>query len=309
MGKITNIVFTKNRPLQLDGYLSGLNEVFGGNFVKTVVLYKPELFGDEYRQVFTQFNCNVVNEKDFHQDLLDIIKSVDTEYILFGIDDVVYFDKVDWKVIEWAFADFGKDLLGFSFRFDIRQMDADKKADNIIAKAFDEKTIYTVDWTEGQTKSSRYPFELCATIYRTEDIKNIIKGTMSPGSPFGSFFKPSSYLVKLLGKIYSKRKLLKSFGYFFNPNTFESWCCRYVQQNKDKFGRLLAFERICASAIQVNMVNTSTDNAIDKSDELTVESLNEKYKQGWRIDIEAIKKLNIFNTHGAKEHFIINKIK
>ncbi len=303
---ISNIVFTKNRPLQLHGYLESLRRSLPAEAIQTDILYKPELFDSEYDYCFSQFpNCRIVRETDFHYDLLNIIEQVDTPYVLFGIDDVVYFDSVPLDLIEKTFADLGGDLLGFSLRLDKRQMPDDFAAGNVRELSISGRRVYSADWTKGLTSGVYYPFELCATVYRTQDVRAIVAGTMKGGAMIHKLFAPSSGMVKVVGKVYPRRKLLKFFGFFFNPNTFESWCCRYVQRHPEQFGRLLAFEKICAGAIQVNMVNTSTANQWDDSAELTVEALAEKYKQGWRIDINALETAHPLGTHSGREYFRI----
>ena len=53
-----------------------------------------------------------------------------------------------------------------------------------------------------------------------------------------------------------------------------------------RFGDFTYFSTLCAAAIQVNMVNTTTRNTFDGAAEHTVEALNEKYKQGYRFDLD-----------------------
>lgn len=92
---ISNIVFTKNHPLQLDGCLESLYRHLPAELIRTYVLYKLEFFKEEYRQLFSKYsNCTVMEENDFYSDFLKIIDQIDTKFILFGIDDVVYFDSV-----------------------------------------------------------------------------------------------------------------------------------------------------------------------------------------------------------------------
>lgn len=300
--RITNIVFTKNRPMQLHGYLEGLRRFFSAELIQTVILYKPELFDTEYEYCFSQFpDCQVAREADFHSDMLSVIEAANTDYLLFGVDDVVYFDGVDFDVIDETFQSFGSDLFGFSLRLDKRQMPEDIEADNLIEHQAANQAVYTVDWTKGRTKNTGYPFEVGGTIYRAQDIKRIIAGTMRGGDFMHTRFAPSSALTKLIGGVYSRRKFLKKLGYFFNPNTFESWNCRYVQNNSEEYGNLLAFQKICSSAIAVNMVNTSTNNEWVGADEFTVETLNKKYQKGIRIDIEAIINDQPLDTHSLSE--------
>ncbi len=116
--KISNIVFTKNRSLQLEGYLEGLYRNFPEELIQTYILYKQELFDNEYQQLFQRYsNCIVVRENDFSTDFFKILNQLNTKYMLFGIDDVVYFDSVNFDVIDETFNKFSRDIFGFSLRF------------------------------------------------------------------------------------------------------------------------------------------------------------------------------------------------
>jgi hypothetical protein len=109
--KLTNIVFTRNRPLQLEGYLESFYRFMPVESTQTYILYKPDLFDEQYAEVFRRFgHCRVVREKDFNSDFLGILEQVETEYINFGTDDVVYFDSVEFDVIEAVFEEFSKEI-------------------------------------------------------------------------------------------------------------------------------------------------------------------------------------------------------
>lgn len=303
---ISNIVFTKNRPLQLHAYLESLYRYFPPELIQTHIIYKAELVGDEYEQLFRRFSgCTVVREKDFHSEFLQLLGSVQTRYILFGIDDVVYFDSVDFDVIDKTFAENEQDIFGFSLRFSPESLNGG--GDVITSLNVGGQQVYRINWKQGRTPNSRYPFELCATIYRTALVKRIVSSTMNNNALAKRLFKPSSALMRVLGKVASTRKILKRFGYFFNPNTLESWNCRWCQNHQGSFPDFIYFQKLCASAIQVNMVNTSTKNAFAGTTEHTVEALNEKYKQGYALDIDAIAADKPTATHCAYERFKLVK--
>ena len=280
--QITNIVFTKNRPLQLEGYLESFYRHFPQELFQTYVLYKPELFGKQYQQLFQKFpNCKVIEETDFSSDFLSIINETNTEYVLFGVDDVVYFDSVDFDLIDETFKQFSKEIFGFSLRHSPQNAKACETAQNVFA---DNQKVYKMNW---QT-IKEYPFELCATVYRTELVKNIIYNAKNNNTIIKKLFSPSSIFIKLLGKSKFKRKILKYFGYFYAPNPLESWNCRWCQNHASQLPPYLYYQKYCAAAIQINMVNTVTIGKNKNVDDFTVEALAEKYKHGYRLDIDFI---------------------
>ena len=303
---ISNIVFTKNRPLQLHGYFESLYRYFPAKLIQTYVIYKVELFEEEYERLFQKFPaCVVIEEKDFHGDFLRVLDGVKTPYVLFGIDDVVYFDSVDLDIIDRAFREHGEDIFGFTLRFGVDMFK--DTGDEIIDVAIDEQKAHRLNWREGRTSRSRYPFELCATIYRTEVVKKIIRRTMNNSPVIKRLFRPNSFLIRNMGKIASPRSTLKALGYFFSPNTLESWGCRWCQNHSADLPAYLYFQDHCAAAIQVNMVNTSTKEAFSGTDEHTVEALNEKYKQGYRLDIDFVSQKKPATTHCGPEWFMLVK--
>lgn len=303
---ISNIVFTKNRPLQLEAYLESLYRHFPQEIIQTYVIYKVELFAEQYELVFRKFpNCKVIKEADFHSDFLEVVNRVDTKYIMFGIDDVVFFDSVDFAVIDETFRQQADNIFGFTLRFSPESL---KDSSDVIEEmtAAGQK-VYGLDWINGQTSHTRYPFELCCTVYSADLVKKIIGGTMNNNPLARKLFSPSSFLIKAMAKVMSTRSILKSFGYFFSPNTVESWNCRWCRNHSDELPRFTYFQKLCASAIQVNMVNTSTKKTFDGTDKHTVEALNSRYKQGYRLDIDAIVDNKPKALASGKEYFRLTR--
>jgi hypothetical protein len=306
MKNISNIIFTKNRPLQLNAYLEGLYRHFSPELFQTYILYKRELFEEEYRQLFCKYpDCIVIEENSFYDDFLKIIIQINTKYILFGVDDVVYFDSVDFGLIDEVFDIYSDDIFGFSLRLGRNVVENGK--DEINDVVIKDHTIHKVNWNFGKTPNTRYPFELCATIYRTSIIKKIIDSTQNNNPVLKKLFSPDSALIRALGKITSVRLILKRFGYFYSPNTLESWVCRWCQNHSEQLPNFFYFQKLCASAIQVNMVNTSTVNEAHGSGEHTVEALAEKYKEGYRFDVDAIKKNKPTDAHCGPDYFSLIK--
>ncbi|MHC4657561.1 MAG: hypothetical protein ACYS83_00075 [Planctomycetota bacterium] len=302
MKMISNIVFTKNRPLQLEAYLESLRRCFPSGLVQTYILYKVELFQQEYEQVFRNYaDCTVIRENDFLSDFLRFLKEADTKYVLFGVDDVVYFDFVDFALIDEMFDKYPDEVFGFSLRFG---KEAIKNGNDPISEAvIAGQTVYRIDWTQGRTPTTQYPFELCATIYPTNLVKRVIGSLQNNNTVIKKLFSPNSALIKALGKVISTRSILKSLGYFYSPNTLESWNCRWCQNHSEQLPGFLYFQKQCASAIQVNMVNTSTANETDGAAEYTVEALADKYRQGYRLNTDSIAKKRPAGTHCGVEYF------
>ncbi len=302
---ISNIVFTKNRPMQLDAYLQSLYRYFPLGLIRTYIIYKVELFDEEYQQLFRKYaDCIVIKENDFHSDFLQTLGQVSTKYILFGVDDVVYFDSIDFEVIDETFNEFSDDIFGFSLRFNEENV---KKSDSVSKTVIAGQTVYNLNWTQGRASIARYPFELCATVYTTALVKKIINSAMNNNPLVRKLFSPSSALVGSLAKVASGHSILKSFGYFYNPNTLESWNCRWCQNHSEQLPAFLYFQKHCASAIQVNVVNVSGKTQFSCPDEYAVEALAERYRQGYRLDIDFVSQNKPIDTHSDKQYFRLVK--
>lgn len=302
---VSNIVFTKNRPLQLDAYLESLHRYFPSVLIQTYIIYKPELFEEEYEQLFRKYsNCTVIRENDFHSDFLKLLSQISTKYILFGIDDVVYFDAVSFDVIEKCFNESPGDIFGFSLRHSVEMI----RDSNVIKElSMSGQPVLKFSWKEGKTDLTSYPFELCATVYPTALVKRVINSVINNNPVIKKLFSPSSALINALAKVISTRSILKSFGYFFSPNTLESWNCRWCQNHAEQLPTKIYFQKLCAAAIQVNMVNVTDRKAFEGSAEHTVEALNDKYKQGYRFNVETLRKNRPTETHCGKEYFRLTK--
>ena len=108
---ISNIIFSMNRPLQLEAYLASLYRHMPKESIQNYVIYKVNLFDEQYRRVFRRFpDLVVIREKNFHDDFVGLIEKINSKYTLFATDDVVYFDSVDFAVVEEAFERFAKEV-------------------------------------------------------------------------------------------------------------------------------------------------------------------------------------------------------
>ncbi|MCK4829700.1 hypothetical protein KA005_78980, partial [bacterium] len=213
---------------------------------------------------------------------------------------------VDFEIIDTVFNMFPEDIFGFSLRFSKKTISDsnDPVSETVVAG----QNIYSINWKQGRTPNTRYPFELCATIYPTALVNKIIDSAMNNKPLAKKLFSPGATLIEMLGKSKFNRKILKHFGYFYNPNSLESWNCRWCQNHGEQLPSFLYFQKLCTSAIQVNMVNISARKNFTGSAEHTVEALAEKYRQGYRLDIDFIAKNKPAGTHAGLECFRLFRI-
>jgi len=279
---LTNIIFTRNRPLQLMGYLESFLRHMGSAVERVHVLYKRELFTPEYEQVFKAFpQCRVIVEKDFHDDFLKVLAQIETPYVMFATDDVVYFDSVDFAVVERTFAE-RRDIFGFTLKFGPEYF-ADGR-DPISQQMIAGQTVHRVNWKTATDVAAKYPWELNSTVYTTAFVREFI-GPFSQDKPIlRKVFAPDSLALKLAGLVVSRKRILYAVNTFHDPNYLEGLGYRRCRSHKRCLPPYLYFQRICATTLQINRVNTVIANPVYGGDEHSVETLNEKFRHGYRLD-------------------------
>lgn len=286
---ISNIVFTKNRPLQLDGYLESLRRHLPAEKVQTYIIYKVDMFDEQYREVFERFaDCAVVREKDFRDDFMRLFERIETEYILFGTDDVVYYDSVDLALVEDVFRQYQGDIFGFTFKFGPDCLK--DTTDSPVEVCVESQNLYKVDWKRAKDRNARYPFELNSTIYRKDLVARILSHVAIERPLLKKIFAQDSGRVRFLNRIVSMKNFLASLETFRDPNTLEGYGYRWCKTHKRILPAYLYFQRLCASTLQINIVNTSVPNPIYGTQEHSAETLNRRFMEGYRIDIGAIEK-------------------
>jgi hypothetical protein len=302
---LTNIIFTRNRPLQLMGYLESFLRQMGPGLERVHVLYKQELFTPEYEQVFRAFpQCHVTVERDFHDDFLQVLAGIETPYVMFATDDVVYFDSVDFAVVERAFAE-RRDIFGFTLKFGPEYF-ADGR-DRIEEQTIGGQAVHRVNWTTATDVAAKYPWELNSTVYTTEFVREFLRPISQDKPRLKKLFDPDSLALKLAGLVVSRKRILYGVSTFHDPNWLEGLGYRRCRSHKSRLPPYLYFQRICATTLQVNRVNTVIANPVYGGDDQSVETLNEKFRQGYRLDIAYLEGNKPMSMRVGQEYFRLVK--
>lgn len=108
------LVFSRDRPLQLDGYLSSLAAHLDGEALVRVLYRVEGAYAPAYARVRADHpEAEFVAEQDFAAQTRDLLRA-DPPLVLFGCDDVVFTGLVNPAAAGFAIGD--SDLLGFSLR-------------------------------------------------------------------------------------------------------------------------------------------------------------------------------------------------
>lgn len=273
------IVFSKDRPLQLQAYLDSLLYYTNINRDCVFVLYKNE--GNHYEILKEKYNgVNFFDEKHIDYTVWkehtfnEVLKSTffydincDEDAILFGCDDCVFIDHVNLDSAE-KFLNENTDVLCVSLRLGLNIRDI---APPVVCE---DIRFYKWYWPNSHSHWG-YPFELMGTIYRASFVKEILNADHKP------FRCPND---------------LESFGVMYAMKN-----CRYPFMSMFNHNNLLV-------AMDVNRCQDYFQNKYDGGSEHTIKHLKKLFKEGKVIDwinLNQISPPNVFV--GRKYWRIINK--
>lgn len=156
------IVFTRNRPLQLDGYLRSLDrQCLDSRLVDVKILSKNDGEYPEHEAAFRQSD-------NFLADVKTLVGFRDEPYTMFGCDDVVFIHPFTveriTKLIET------RKLLGFSLR--LGKNVTHNMFSGVQPQPVRIRPYWLVDQAEGDWA---YPWELDGTIYPTEFVEAVLQ--------------------------------------------------------------------------------------------------------------------------------------
>lgn len=267
------IVFSYHRPMQLYALLESVQRYTTG-FAHIVVIYRADTdeYDNAYQRVKKDFDfCSFIRQSaypyaDFKPLVLDALKKTSSDYVCFGVDDIIVKDFIDLKEcvrgmqLTNAFGCFlrlGKNL---SYCF---SMNAPQKVPPLQPVAGE---IYAWTFNDGEYDWC-YPFSLDMTIYQKIDIEPLIVNAK-----------------------------------FKSPNSFESVLAGYIHKN----GKLYyAKKGICYGStkivnIPLNIVQQDhTPNLYAKS--YSAQELLHKFNMGFKIDIDPFAGINNHACHIAAD--------
>lgn len=251
MSEIKGIVFSRKRPLQLDGCLrSFFRRCRDPQAVELGALVKEdEGFQDAYRRMARDWpQVHFIPERDFANDLTDWLAG--SELTLFLVDDCVF-----WRdfSLSWLpeYLRQHPEVMGLSLRL----------GRNITASYLQGCSIQPPSWEafndslagellcwrwQGAHEAWGYPLEVSSSVYRTADIESYLPNVGS-------------------------------------PNVLENAMCAHL----DTLSRplLMSYGESVAYDAQINCVGPFSNRA-GNDPRYTPEALSAAYAAGWRLKVE-----------------------
>lgn len=163
--RVSVIVFSKGRPMQLHAYLESLLK-FSDARQKDITVLCCETEGIRYEKVRNRFSqVNWCTESKFEEDLKKAVADAGS-FIMFGCDDVVFTGSFSLNKAA-AYLAGNPQVFGFSIRL----------GKNILpcpAAARCADGVMEWNWEKSTEQHYNYPWELDCTVYRKEDVVRLI---------------------------------------------------------------------------------------------------------------------------------------
>ena len=276
---IATLIFSKNRPLQLDLLLN----TFYLNCLQPYLtdIYIVYTYDDQYENSYNQLiqeqkekernNIQFINESRFISFKSSFVyETKNYEYIMFLVDDNIFTNKFDLSQIK-SLLEHNLDAVGFSLRlgkntkncYPLKKEQEIPKAVghnyiinfssicDLMDKGFFPESdflVFAFNWTKSQLDFS-YPLEVSSSIYRIKDIRHLLENSR-----------------------------------YKNPNELESQLYANLWQFYNK-PKLLSYYRSVAFCAPMNKVqNVALNNRSNNMNMFSQESMLTMYENGFRID-------------------------
>ncbi|MCR5877639.1 hypothetical protein [Phenylobacterium sp. J367] len=250
---IHGVVFSKDRPLQLMGYLDSLAALGGREQLARTRVVVPAL-SDDYRQVERELlaihgvgpSFVEEGERGFDATVRELVAGLpDDEFIFFGCDDVVFLRPFTLAPAP-AILNADPELIGVSLRLGLNIKHRPP------AQPGSSAMVYKWRWV-GAPWHWGYPFELMASVYRAGLVKEV------------------------LGAVAQKMRTpndLEHFGVIAAQQILPGRTPKMAMFNSDNY----------AAAQDVNMVQAEYRNYAVGGADYAPETLNRLYREGRRLD-------------------------
>jgi glycosyltransferase involved in cell wall biosynthesis len=270
--ELTAVIFSKDRPLQLDATIRSLRRNcsdLGSADLRVLYAASTPALASLYEVLaFEHPDVQFRREADFRRDLIDMVKG--PRHIMFLVDDSLFVGPTSLRQAT-SILDENESLLGFSFRLGRNTtycypLDAQQALPDFEAVG---SGLLVFDWTDAQHDFG-YPIEVSSSLYRSSDLLPLIQ-TLN----------------------------------YRNPNTLEGAFAAEAIKFRGAHPRLACHERSVAVSIPANLVQTATPNRAAERSDQSVASLAEAFTSGRRLDLERYQGLITNACHQEMELFLL----
>lgn len=318
---VSVLCFSKDRPLQLEAYLSSLFRLSATPMAVSVLYRCSPLFERAYVKLRSQFpQVDFIRETDFRDQVLSCVQGAETPLFMFGCDDVVF--KRPWEPIEvWKAFELLPELLGFSLRLG-REIVYCYPANRAMStpRFLGTNPFLVWRWLLGEADWG-YPWELDCTVYCTEFVRTMLTalekldwahpnrleglGADLMHSVKGLDLIGFHFLTKTMVVARFVRGMLMMMDRVV-PSGLENFSVGLVLETIVRqargLGLMASYPSARASVITINRVQDVTLNRVYEGN-LTVNVLLEKWNAGAILDIDAYVDRSYPSIHIGEAYF------
>ena len=244
---INTIIFTKNRPLQLNATLDSMRFYTNFHSICNILVIDGS---EEKTPLDSDQGVDIVLENElggFGPCLKEVLKEIpDDEIILFCVDDLIFLDFFNPNLL--VLLQQNPKLIGFSLRLGTN---INGYSDSEIYHQYSNLPINYVEWQKAPSHWG-YPFEVSCSAYSAKLVKEVVGSAQHLRLPND----------------------LESAGYHY--------CFNSIKNDKPFYAFLNGPSR--SSCADINRVQDLYQNRTQGGSELTADKLDQLFKEGYRID-------------------------
>ncbi len=285
---ISSLCFSKDRPLQLEGYIRSLKK-HASDEINISILYccSDDKFKVAYNALSSKYtDVDFILETNFRKQVTRWLRSANSPLVMFGCDDVVFKDKFDCGHIVKAFEE-EPNLISFSLRLGREitycAMHGISEMPPLFIKS---KPYLTWNWPQA-THDWKYPFELNCSVYKIDFIKNFIRKIDSD---------------EIIHPMW-QGETGKHWGH---PNRLEAFGSIAIHEFSSSHNLMASFQSAKASIITINRVQDECKNFVyDDNKTLTSKDLLNYWDDKIVLDIDSYKEKKYSSIHIAEAFFFV----
>lgn len=178
--KIVSIIFSKDRAMQLDGFLASYFENVK-NYSEIKVLFhvsneSHKKSYDDLKKIYADFPVEFIQETNFRNNLIDTIEKATGDRLIFYVDDMLFSQKTDYNWLKNI--DSLKDIVCLSRGKDLNYSTVLAKKLKVPSFNKISENLYQFKWNEiSEFSDWTYPIGVSGYMYSRLEILAMIKVT------------------------------------------------------------------------------------------------------------------------------------
>jgi len=284
--KTTLIIFSKDRTLQLKSLLLSIKANYSIPEKDIFIIYKNTIKDVSFEPLKEEFEANFIEQKDFLQDIKNIVYNTKSDYIQFMVDDLIVPRKIDLHQVE-EFLNDHPEVDSFCFRMG-QNIKCGTQPD---FKVYDDN-ILVWETSKKWGKHWNYSWDMSSSLYRKEIVIKYLKKCRHDKETFPNPFEDHFYTCM---PSTAPRPLIINV-----INAIRFCFCK-------KSMKIACFTESKCFTQGVNLVADIKGD--DREQQFDPISLHKKMMEGFVIDFESLKTIKPQEPNAGHLNFKLKKVK